>query len=64
MVTFLCILDCNALLAVQSWVVLILQQNVLIQNLNLSWNGFGIDGAKALGEALKVNPVVEELDIS
>lgn len=32
--------------------------------LNLSWNGFGNEGAFALGEALKVNSVLTELDIS
>ena len=41
-----------------------LQTNVLLQSINLSWNGFGSDGAKWLGEALKANSVLEELDIS
>lgn len=30
----------------------------------MSWNGFGLEGAVALGEALNVNNVLEELDIS
>lgn len=41
-----------------------LQQNGLLQVLNLSWNGFSLEGAKALGEALKVNSTLEQLDIS
>lgn len=30
---------------------------------NLSWNGFGKEGAKAIGEALKMNSSLEELDL-
>ena len=40
------------------------QQNVLLQKINLSWNGFSKDGAMALGDALKVNTSLEELDVS
>lgn len=32
--------------------------------INLSWNGFGKDGAKAIGDALKVNSSLEEIDLS
>ena len=31
--------------------------------LDLSWNGFGNEGAQAVGEALKFNGSLEELDI-
>ena len=32
-------------------------------NLNLSGNSIGADGAKAIAEALKVNPVLNNLDL-
>lgn len=32
--------------------------------MNLSWNGMGQDGTAAIGEALKTNNVLEELDLS
>lgn len=35
-----------------------------MRKLDLSWNGFGTDGAKAIGEALKANSSLEELDVS
>ena len=35
-----------------------------MKSINLSWNGFGLEGAIALGEALKVNNVLEEIDVS
>ncbi|XP_013919861.1 PREDICTED: leucine-rich repeat-containing protein 74A [Thamnophis sirtalis] len=38
--------------------------NGTLKILSLSWNGFGNDGAFALGEALKVNITLAELDIS
>ncbi|KAH0620474.1 hypothetical protein JD844_020982 [Phrynosoma platyrhinos] len=38
--------------------------NGTLKILNLAWNGFGNEGALALGEALKVNMVLTELDIS
>ncbi len=41
-----------------------LQNNVLLHTLNLAWNGFGTEGAFMLGDALKVNSTLEELDIS
>ncbi|KAG8126352.1 hypothetical protein E2320_021441 [Naja naja] len=40
------------------------QANGTLKILNLSWNGFGNEGAFALGEALKVNTMLAELDIS
>ena len=43
---------------------LLRQQNVLMQSINLSWNGVGNDGAKALGDALKANAALEELNVS
>ena len=36
---------------------------MLLSSIDLSWNGFGVDGAKALGEALKVNSALVELII-
>lgn len=41
-----------------------LKANGTLKILNLSWNGFGNEGAFALGEALKVNTMLAELDIS
>ena len=41
----------------------IFQLNVLMSRINLAWNGFGMDGAKALGDALKVNSALIELNI-
>ena len=40
------------------------QSNVFMKKLNLSWNGFGLEGATALQDALKGNSVLKELDIS
>lgn len=40
------------------------QNNSYIQYFNLSWNGFGVEGAKALGEALKMNSSIIELDLT
>ena len=40
------------------------QTNVFMKKLDLSWNGFSLEGAMALGDALKGNSVLEELDIS
>ena len=31
---------------------------------NLSWNGFGVDGAKALGATLAENGVLERLNLA
>ena len=41
-----------------------LQENFTIKSLNLAWNGFGNDGALAMGEALKVNSTLKELDLT
>lgn len=32
--------------------------------MDLSWNGLGYDGALSLGQALKVNKYIKELDVS
>jgi len=32
--------------------------------LNVSWNGFGLEGAKELGKGLVENAVLEELDLT
>ena len=42
----------------------LLQENFTIKSLNLAWNGFGNDGALAMGEALKVNSTLKELDLT
>lgn len=42
----------------------ILQENISLKVLNLAWNGFGNDGALAIGEALKVNSTLRELDLT
>ena len=41
-----------------------LQENITIKSLNLAWNGFGNDGALAMGEALKANSTLKELDLT
>ncbi|XP_072479271.1 leucine-rich repeat-containing protein 74A isoform X1 [Notamacropus eugenii] len=40
------------------------QVNITLKTLDVSWNGFGNEGAQALGEALKVNSTLAYLDIS
>lgn len=40
------------------------QENIILKVLNLAWNGFGNDGALAMGEALKVNSSLLELNLS
>ena len=35
-----------------------------MSRVNLAWNGFSVDGAKALGDALKQNSSLEDIDIS
>ena len=35
-----------------------------MKELYLHWNGFGVEGAKAMGHALKHNQCLEELDLS
>lgn len=41
----------------------VFQENVFLRILDLSFNGFGKEGASALGQALKENNVLEELNI-
>lgn len=38
--------------------------NVTLKHLDLSWNGFGNEGALALGEALKFNNTLVYLDLN
>ena len=40
------------------------QTNMGLTQLDISWNGFGNEGAKAVGEALKHNRSLELLDLS
>ena len=40
------------------------QRNVGLRKLNLSWNGFGQDGCLALGQAMKENRTLKELDVA
>lgn len=40
------------------------QENLSIKRLNLSWNGFGNEGALAMAEALKFNSTLQWLDMS
>ncbi|CAM2116128.1 unnamed protein product [Caretta caretta] len=44
--------------------LLSLEANGTLKILDLSWNGFGNEGALALGEALKLNNILVQLDIS
>lgn len=39
------------------------QANIYLKVLDVSYNGFGNSGAAALGEALKANNVLEELNV-
>jgi hypothetical protein len=41
-----------------------LKENITLKILNLAWNGFGNDGALAMGEALKVNSSLLDLDLT
>ena len=41
-----------------------LQENYGLKELYLHWNGFGAEGAKSMGHALKHNQCLEELDLS
>ena len=43
---------------------ILFQRNVGLRRLNLSWNGFGQAGSLALGQALKENRTLIELDIA
>lgn len=40
------------------------QVNTTLKHLDLSWNGFGNEGALALGEALKFNNTLVHLDLN
>ena len=40
------------------------KRNYCITSLNLSWNGFGVEGAIALAELIRGNKYLRELDIS
>ena len=40
------------------------QSNTDLQSLNLSWNGFGMEGCHEMGKVLKVNKSLTELDLS
>lgn len=42
---------------------LLLQTNCTLKTLNLSFNGFSDDGAVALGEAIRANNTLTELDV-
>lgn len=41
-----------------------LQTNKCLRSLNVAWNGFGREGAKALGEALPENTKLRQLDLT
>ena len=41
-----------------------LKSNQMLKKLNLSYNGFGTEGAVALAEALKINTTLTHLDIT
>lgn len=43
---------------------ILFQKNVAIKKLNISWNGFAVEGAKGIGKALEENRTLKELDIS
>ena len=36
----------------------------MIKRVDLSWNGFGLDGARELGKALMENTTLQELDLT
>jgi Ran GTPase-activating protein (RanGAP) involved in mRNA processing and transport len=40
------------------------QENIGLKHLDVSMNGFGIEGAQAIAEAIKINRTLLELDIS
>ena len=41
-----------------------LQKNEELRQLNLSWNGFGDEGALSIGKALETNNFLDEIDLS
>ena len=44
--------------------IVLLQVNRGLQNVNLSWNGFGFEGSVAIGDMLTMNSTLLSLDIS
>ena len=40
------------------------QENIILKTLNVSMNGFGQEGAEALGTALRTNSTLTDLDLS
>ena len=44
-------------------IFIFLQTNCTLKSLNLAYNGFSNDGAVALGEAIRANNTLLELDI-
>lgn len=40
------------------------QVNMMVKHLDLSWNGFGNEGALAMGEALKFNSTLVYLNLN
>jgi len=42
----------------------LIQKNSNLEVLNLSWNGFGMEGCHELGKALKVNAAITDLDLA
>ena len=40
------------------------QENLGLTHLNVAWNGFYLDGCKALSKALKTNKTLEILDLT
>ena len=40
------------------------QENIRLLKVDLSWNGFGVDGAQALGGTLGENPMLERLNLA
>ena len=41
----------------------LLQENITLKKLDLSWNGFGDDGIYVLSESLKVNSSIQQLNL-
>ena len=44
--------------------ICVLQKNEELRQLNLSWNGFGDDGALAISKSLETNNFIDHLDLS
>lgn len=38
--------------------------NTCLKKLNVSWNGFYLEGCKAISKALEINKTLQELDLS